>query len=367
MASVFADLDILDAVDVVYGSSAGSLVGAYSIGRQAGMPRHGCSVYYDMLTGEGTHFIDTRHFLRALGLGAIYSPNGGLLNIFKDPLGRPILNLDYLLKDVVQSLRPLDWEAFSKWNELQPLKIIASRVDDGTSISMSTADGHFDNIEAMTDCMRASMLLPGLAGPVVSLPQVHGGRPLVDSQLFEPMPFRTALAEGCTHVIVLRTRPDGVNVCGKKSVLERLIMRRFFKRKHSFPEMYKYMKQMGHKHVYAKDILTLNQAANNWLNLGPSNACNILPISLGEGQPEIGRLERTRSEIYQGIKNGYAHAYAILSAVNSKEISEQQNKGTRLASGWKAVEEAFPNDVLDYEVDPIFLESKEKVVLGSGG
>jgi hypothetical protein len=34
--------------------------------------------------------------------------------------------------------------------------------------------------------------------------------------LFEPIPYRSALREECTHVLVLRTRPDGVSVTGEK-------------------------------------------------------------------------------------------------------------------------------------------------------
>lgn len=35
------------------------------------MPRLGCSVYYDTLTGMGLHFIDTRQIFRAMGLGLV--------------------------------------------------------------------------------------------------------------------------------------------------------------------------------------------------------------------------------------------------------------------------------------------------------
>ena len=38
-----------------------------------------------------------------------------------------------------------------------------------------------------------------------------------------------AVSEGATHVLVLRTRPDGVNVVKKQSVFERLIAHRFFR------------------------------------------------------------------------------------------------------------------------------------------
>ena len=41
--------------------------------------------------------------------------------------------------------------------------------------------------------------------------------PLADAMLFEPIPYRAALAEGATHVLVLRTRPDGVNLVRKQA------------------------------------------------------------------------------------------------------------------------------------------------------
>lgn len=53
--------------------------------------------------------------------------------------------------------------------------------------------------------------------------------PLCDALMFEPIPYRSALKEGCTHVLVLRTRPDEVKVTGKISIFERLTYRRFFR------------------------------------------------------------------------------------------------------------------------------------------
>src|SRR4051812_17529431 len=53
--------------------------------------------------------------------------------------------------------------------------------------------------------LRASAALPVLAGPPVEL----GGRRLLDAGLSAAIPFRTALADGATHVLVLRSRQEG--------------------------------------------------------------------------------------------------------------------------------------------------------------
>lgn len=62
-------LGLKDSVDVVYGSSAGSLVGAYFISEQ--LPYFGPEIYYDVLTTAGEEFIDKKSILRSLGLGAL--------------------------------------------------------------------------------------------------------------------------------------------------------------------------------------------------------------------------------------------------------------------------------------------------------
>ena len=64
------------------------------------------------------------------------------------------------------------------------------------------------------------MLLPGICGPTITLESMGGKKePLADAMLFEPIPYRAALAEGATHVLVLRTRPDGVNLVRKQATL----------------------------------------------------------------------------------------------------------------------------------------------------
>ena len=52
---------------------------------------------------------------------------------------------------------------------------------------------------------------------------------LTPAVLFQPIPYRSALAEGATHTLVLRTRADGDKVTKEMSVVERMLMRRFFK------------------------------------------------------------------------------------------------------------------------------------------
>ena len=122
--------------------------------------------------------------------------------------------------------------------------------------------------------------------------------------LFEPIPYRLAVREGATHVLVLRTRPDGVNVVRRQSIFERLIAWRFFERKMRMPHMYKHMRNQQHRQRYAEDILLLNEAAKQsqadsgihirWRSgPGPPEPVQLCQVALqpGERGPEVSNLQ----------------------------------------------------------------------------
>lgn len=67
------------------------------------------------------------------------------------------------------------------------------------------------------------------------------GEPMTDALLYEPIPYRSALRDNCTHIIALRTRADDVKVLTKISVIEKMIMSRFFGRKLGLQEMVHWM------------------------------------------------------------------------------------------------------------------------------
>ena len=112
-------------------------------------------------------------------------------------MGRPVLNLTYLLDTIVQKIKPLDWDVFweKQLSNKIPLKVgfsvlmtnssltkrdasfqvIASGLISKKAIVMSAQDGNFQSLEELTECMKASMLIPGVAGDVVRLKVCHRG------------------------------------------------------------------------------------------------------------------------------------------------------------------------------------------------
>ncbi|KAL3793320.1 hypothetical protein HJC23_003830 [Cyclotella cryptica] len=352
MVAAIHHLGLEDTIDVVYGSSAGTVIGAYFITRQ--LPWFGPEVYYDALTTAGDRFINTKRFLRAVGLGML-DPRLTKDVIFRRNHGKPVLDLSYLLKTTMQENKPLDWETFEKMQKMQPLKVMASGLKSQKAVIMDMERGSFRNLKELAHCMHASCLLPGVAGPVMNLRKdtstllepamfarnkVQGEdyEPMADALLFEPLPFRPAISEGATHVICLRSRPDGVDVTGKSSLFERLIVRRFFIRKNRLQEAYRYMKKHLHKKRYAEDVIILNEAAHDLKRkYSDTSKPHLLPIAVPPGSQEVTRLETGRQAIFEGVRRGFARAYDVL-----VEDVEQRGKGVMVAK------EVFPDDILDY-------------------
>ena len=356
MVAAINYLGLDDSFDVVYGSSAGALIGAYFITKQ--LPWFGPEVYYDALTTAGKKFIDTRRLLRVIGMGLL---DPRLLRdvIFRPSNGKPVLDLSYLLRKTVQERKPLDWKTFvEKQKSGQPLKIIASGLKSEKQVVFDFESGSFDTLEQCADCMHASMLLPGIAGPIMNAYYTEDGpvdlflqnnhrkkvvEPLADALVYEPVPYRSAIAEGCTHVIVLRTRPDGTDVTGKSSLFEKLIMRRFFKRKNQLPKIYQYMRKQYHRRVYAEDVLFLNEKALDMdRDVADTSSPHIVTVALPPGSDEITRLETERRAIFEGVRRGFARAYDTL-----VEDTSERGRGDIVSKIY------FPEEILDYDPNEI--------------
>mmetsp|Transcript_28925 Transcript_28925/g.41244 ORF Transcript_28925/g.41244 Transcript_28925/m.41244 type:complete len:581 (+) Transcript_28925:57-1799(+) len=370
MISAVKYLGLEDAVDVVYGSSAGSLVGAYFVTGQ--LPYVGPEVYYDVLTTAGKEFIDVQALLRSCGLGIFDLRLKSLVDLFQDRLGKPVLNLNYLFDTIVQRIKPLDfpilWEKHMT-SKLE-LKVVASGLLSRKAVVLSAKNGNFQDLQELAECMKASMLLPGLTGDVIRLKgrqaagdniertwwreyngrsnssMLPGSEPLSDALLFEPIPYRCAIAnnsEGrCTHVLALRTRPDNCSVTLKMGIMEKLILYRFFGRKQGLPELVHWMHNQYHKLVYAEDILRLNAANRDFTDspiihsedgnvLNPKLFCVALPY----GTPEVSRLETSRANIFQAVRSGFAAAYDSLT-----QDPKMKGQGMRIAM------EVWPESIL---------------------
>ncbi|MSW83730.1 MAG: hypothetical protein F2832_03150 [Actinobacteria bacterium] len=156
-------LGLLRWVDVVYGTSSGSLVALYAAtGRMS----------------DAAHILEaacTRAFIDLRRVGR-----------------RPVVDLEHLLG--LSRARPPALEV----DQRPEARVLAVGVEDGVLRTY----GPLTALDDAHGAVRASMSIPFWAGP----PSAHDGALLADGGLVESIPVATPLREGATHVLALRSR-----------------------------------------------------------------------------------------------------------------------------------------------------------------
>jgi predicted patatin/cPLA2 family phospholipase len=108
----------------------------------------------------------------------------------------PVMDLDFLLDEVMADTIPLDFQAVI--NSELPLKVVASSLTTLTSEILTD----FTDRRDLAECLKASANVPEIVGG----PRTWRGHDLVDAAVFEPLPIKAALRDGCTHVLALCSR-----------------------------------------------------------------------------------------------------------------------------------------------------------------
>lgn len=169
MLAAIRDLGYGSAFDAVYGVSAGAINGAYFITGD-GWPA--LTVYYDEMTTRS--FIDWRRALR----------------------GQPIVSVGFIIDEVMEKRYPLNYGKVVGSDV--PLYVIVTSVHQGKWRAEHTADSP----EKLRLLLRASASIPVAAGAPVEM----DGDTYVDGAVSLAHPALAAIEDGCSHIVVLRTR-----------------------------------------------------------------------------------------------------------------------------------------------------------------
>jgi predicted acylesterase/phospholipase RssA len=169
MALALHELGVVSAFDAVYGSSAGALTGAWLLSSEPERLRGWADPDY------AKTLIRWSSLLR----------------------GRPVVDVRTLVEEVYQTEWPMDFASILA----SPIEYHPLGTDAETGESTDLRPLIATPVELRL-ALRASASLPFLAGPPVEL----GGRRFYDAGVAESIPFRTPLAQGATHVLLLRSR-----------------------------------------------------------------------------------------------------------------------------------------------------------------
>jgi predicted patatin/cPLA2 family phospholipase len=168
MALGMHELGLTSVFDDVYGSSAGAITGAWLCSANP----LGLRIWYD----------------RALTRTLINRAN------LVRP-GRPVLDVETLIEEVYPDVMDFGSVLASPL----PLHVLATDAATGEAVDLRP---QLNSASSLRRALRASCALPLLAGPPVEL---HG-RYYLDAGLSESIPYRTAVAQGATHVLVFSSR-----------------------------------------------------------------------------------------------------------------------------------------------------------------
>lgn len=250
MTVAIEQLGLLPALDAVYGSSAGSLNGAWLLCEGAERTMH---AWWDPVIMRGT--IEPWRALRRL----------------------PVVDTRYLVHTVYERIIPMGFpQILASPVEFHPM---ATDAATGEAVDLRALIHDQATLQA---ALRASTALPLLAGRPVEI----GGRAFVDAGVSESVPVRTALAQGATHVIALRTRRAD-EAPAPPSRIERLVMSRWFARYAPGAQS----PWLGRVGIRVEEERLLR---------GPS----ILQIRPPLGSADIGRAERRPDLLRQAVRAG---------------------------------------------------------------
>jgi predicted patatin/cPLA2 family phospholipase len=145
----------------------------------------------------------------------------------------------------------------------------------------------FEDAGALFGAMRAGATMPVVAGP----PVTFRGRTYLDASLTEPIPVPIAEADGCTHALVLLTRPT--ETARKTTAFDRAyVLPRLRRLSPALADLYS-----GRGEPYAA-LLSCIAAGT-----GPLGTAAVMGIR--PAPPSVSKLERSADRLTAGARSGH--------------------------------------------------------------
>jgi predicted patatin/cPLA2 family phospholipase len=250
------------AFDRIYGVSAGALNGCATATGQAALS---ATVYRDAAARR-------------------------VINRARPLLGRPVIDFELLFGDIIGKRKPLAIQGLATGPEFRAL---ATSLE--TRSLRVLAD--FADSEEMLQAVRASAALPvgGAAAPRFR------GEPMVDGGLIEPIPYETAITEGATHVLVLRSRPPAYRKSAVMEVGEALALR-------GDPDLLE---------LYRARSGTYNRQAAVLARATAWHDARLLQVAVPNGTRLIGRLDSNDERVVRALRVG---ARAMASVILNESV-----------------------------------------------
>jgi predicted patatin/cPLA2 family phospholipase len=201
----------------------GSMRGVFTAGALCAMRELGLRDHFDLAYGSSGGAVNTAYFLSdqvALGTSVYYCDLNNNQFISWNPariLRGTALDIDYCFDEVIGNRKQLDLKRTLEHPTLFKIYV----TDPAISRSHCFLQHGIESEAELFSILKASAAMP----LVFRKPVRIRGRAYVDGAFLEPLPVLDAMADGCTDVIALLSRPMQVHPVGIKSWARKLIHR----------------------------------------------------------------------------------------------------------------------------------------------
>jgi len=264
MCVVLEAAGLTGAFDRVYGVSAGAL--------------NGCALAVGQAALSATYYQD--------------AASHGVINRMRPLVGRSVIDFQLLFEELIAARKPLACDGLATGPEFRAL---ATSLE---TLSLRVLAGFADSDELMR-AVRASASLPRLGGE----PPAFRGERMVDGGLIEPIPIQTALRDGASHVLVLRSRPPGYRQPTLRGLSESVTLR-------DEPGLVELLR--ARPRVYNRQAEALERG-----RIDKHGGAQVLQVAVPDRTRLIGRLESNGERVTEALRLG---ARAMASAILTEPI-----------------------------------------------
>src|SRR4051794_29870109 len=198
-----------------------------------------------------------------------------VINKLRPLLGRPVVDYDLLFDDIIAAHKPLSLAGLATGPEFRALA--TSLETRSLRVLQDFADG-----DELMQAVRASAAIPRLGGAAATF----RGERMADGGLIEPIPYPTALREGATDVLVLRSRGAGYRQPALRDLGEYLALR-------DDAEIVELLRR--HHGVYNQQAAELERGGER---------CRVSQVCVPDGTRLIGRLETRAARVSAALRAG---------------------------------------------------------------